>query len=371
MENKTVRLEIKEIAQDDDVFTFEGYLAVFNNVDFGGDRIEPDALDDWMKLAKANGEKSIPVFWVHRSSEPVGIMPIDDMRIDEKGLFVKGQLPKDDTFVSGRVIPQMKIGSVAKMSIGYETLECTDEKTEDAGWVTVLKKLYLFEGSLVPIAMNDEARVTGMKAVVAFSDLPLADRQRPWDADSALGRIREWAGIDDNDNGSLADPDIHRKYRKAFFWVELPESDKLGAYKLPFADIIDGKLTAVPRGVFAAAAAMRGARGGVFIPSNERPGVMRNIEKYYEKMGIESPFGKSFRIDDLACIDERNLEALLKQGARFSNKMAPAIVSAIKSAGLRDVAADLRDGDKTAEESKAEATFMAALEALTKQIGGK
>jgi hypothetical protein len=67
-------------------------------------------------------------------------------------------------------------------------------------------------------------------------------------------------------------------------------------------------------------------------------------------MGLESPFGKAFRIDDLSCVDERTLEKLFRKGARFSQKMAPAIISAIKSAGLRDEAlTDHRDGVEDAE----------------------
>ena len=299
MDKLIVPLEIKKLGEDDNNFTFKGHLAVFNNIDEGDDRIIPGAFKDFLVKSKQKKEEVVPIFWVHKSSEPVGIFPISEMSEDNKGLAVTGLMPKDDTFVSGRVIPQMRIGSVRKMSIGYDTKDF-----EMDGMIRNLLKVHLFEGSLVPLAMNDQATIIDFKAVVPFGDLPITDRARAWDATSALGRIREWAGMEDGDEGSLEDPDVQSKYQKAFFWYDRTDADLLGAYKLPFADIIDGKLTAVPRGVFAAAAAMQGARGGVFVPESDRPGIIRNIEKYYEKMGMESPFSKAFRLDDLNCVDE-------------------------------------------------------------------
>ena len=344
MDKIIVPLQIKKFDEDNDNFMFKGHLAVFNNIDAGYDKIIPGAFKEFLLESKEKKEETIPIFWAHKSSEPVGIFPIKDMSEDNKGLAVTGFMPKDDTFVKGRVVPQMRIGSVRKMSIGYDAI---DYKMD--GVVRNLEKIHLWEGSLVPLAMNDEARITDMKAVVAFGDLPLTDRSRSWDSNSALGRVREWAGMDNGEEESLQDPDVQDKYKKAFFYYDNEDADLLSAYKLPFADIIDGKLTAVPRGIFAAAAAMRGARGAVFMLDRDRPAVVRNIEKYYEKLGMESPFSKAFRLDDLSCIDERTLEKILKGGVRFSNKMAPAIISAIKSAGLRDVDTEgLRDEDKNA-----------------------
>lgn len=355
MDKVILPLEVKQFEQTEDNFTFEGHLAVFNNVDFGGDVIEPGAFSEFLEKTE---EKSLPIFWVHRSSEPVGIFPIEDIKEDEKGLSVKGIMPRNDTFVSGRVIPQMKIGSVGKMSIGYDVVD-----SEMDGNTRLLKKLNLWEGSLVPVAMNDEARITSMKAAVPFGDLPVADRQRPWDSDAAIGRIREWAGA--TEEGALLDPAVQEKYRRAFFWFDDADLDLFQSYKLPFADIIDGQLTAIPRGVFAAAGAVRGARGGVFLPSQDRPGVIRNIERYYDKMGLESPFAKAFRIDDLTCLDERTMEKIFRSGARFTAKLAPAIVSAIKLAGLRDEAKeDLRDGEKSAE------AILEKIDDVLTQIGG-
>lgn len=336
MERITRPLNIKGVGTSGENFTFEGHLAAFDNIDHDRDVIEKGAFIDWLNKSIEDKRDSIPVFWSHNSREPVGIFPISQMREDDKGLFVKGLLPRDDTFVTGRVIPQMKIGSVRKMSIGYAINDF-----EYKGDIRHLKSLNIWEGSLVALPSNDHAIITNFKSVTPFGNLPLADRQRPWDAEAAIGRVRQWAGV--VGQGDLADPDVQKRYRQAFFWYDGRDADLLGSYKLPFADIVDGRLQAVPRGVFAAAGAMRGARGGVDITYEERPAVINNIEKYYEKMEMESPFKEAFRLDDIAVIDERNLEAILKTGARFSNKMAKAIISALKSSGLRDANEGRRD----------------------------
>jgi hypothetical protein len=121
-------------------------------------------------------------------------------------------------------------------------------------------------------------------AVTAFQDLPLADRDREWDGDAAEKRVRKWAGAEDA-------PDA--KYRDAHVWYDADDKDEFGAYKLLIADVIDGRLTAVPRGVMAAGNVMQGARGGVDIPERDVDRVKNHLAKYYEKMGDTAPWERS------------------------------------------------------------------------------
>lgn len=357
MEKITLPFKVKQLDKDEKNFTFEGHLAAFNNIDHDGEIIKKGAFSKWLTKSKEESRENIPIFWAHNRVEPVGVFPLKYMVEDDKGLFVKGLMPKNDTFVSGRVIPQMEIGSIKKMSIGYRVVDYEINKDS-----TILKELQLWEGSLVALPANENASIISFKAITPFGDLPLADRQRSWDSESAIGRVRTWAGV--NSDGDLSDPDVQAKYKQAFFWYDSADSDLMGAYKLPFADIVNGRLTAIPRGVFAAAGAMRGARGGVYIPSDERPGVINNIERYYEKMGLESPFGKSFRIDDFTVHEERIFEKILRTGARFSSKNACAVLSAIKSAGLRDV---VLQGQRDVEE---DSELIGKLDSILLQIKG-
>jgi hypothetical protein len=120
-------------------------------------------------------------------------------------------------------------------------------------------------------------------SVTAFQDLPLADRDREWDSVAADKRVRKWADAED-------EPDA--KYRDAHVWYDKDKKDNFGAYKLLIADIVDGKLTAVPRGVMAAGAVMQGARGGVDLPEDEIDRVKSHLAKYYSKMDETAPWDR-------------------------------------------------------------------------------
>lgn len=120
-------------------------------------------------------------------------------------------------------------------------------------------------------------------SVTAFQDLPLADRDRDWDGDAADRRVRKWAGAEDEPN---------QKYRDAHVWYDSDKKQNFTAYKLLIADVVDGKLRAVPRGVMAAAAVMQGSRGGVNLPKNDVDRVKSHLAKYYAKMGETAPWDR-------------------------------------------------------------------------------
>ncbi|MDQ0372421.1 hypothetical protein [Cellulomonas humilata] len=118
-------------------------------------------------------------------------------------------------------------------------------------------------------------------AVTAFGDLPLADRDRAWDGDAAEKRVRAWAKAEDEPN---------EKYRDAHVWYDADAKENFTAYKLLIADVIDGRLKAVPRGVFAAAAVMQGSRGGVDVPDKDRDRIKSHLAKYYAKLDETAPW---------------------------------------------------------------------------------
>lgn len=117
--------------------------------------------------------------------------------------------------------------------------------------------------------------------VTQFQDLPLADRDREWDGDAADSRVRAWADAEEQPTTA---------YRDAHVWHDAPNDDEYGAYKLLIADVVDGRLVAVPRGVMAAANVVQGARGGLDIPEDDVPRVKGHLARYYEKMGDTAPW---------------------------------------------------------------------------------
>ena len=118
-------------------------------------------------------------------------------------------------------------------------------------------------------------------SVTAFQNLPLADRDREWDGSAAEKRVRAWAGAEDEPN---------KKYRDAHLWYDNDKKSNFTGYKLLIADVIDGQLMAVPRGVMAAAAVMQGSRGGIDLPRRDIDRVKSHLAKYYAKMGESPPW---------------------------------------------------------------------------------
>ncbi|ADP84469.1 hypothetical protein [Pseudofrankia inefficax] len=118
-------------------------------------------------------------------------------------------------------------------------------------------------------------------SVTPFKDLPLADRKRAWNGAAAEKRVRRWASAQDTPNS---------KYRQAHVWYDGQHKDEFTAYKLLIADVIEGELTVVPRGVMAAAAVMQGSRGGVNLPEADITRARNHLAKYYKKMGDDAPW---------------------------------------------------------------------------------
>jgi hypothetical protein len=118
-------------------------------------------------------------------------------------------------------------------------------------------------------------------AVTSFQDLPLADRDRTWDGAAAEKRVRAWAGAEDEPN---------EKYRDAHVWYDADNKDNFTAYKLLVADVIDGRLGAVPHAIIAAGNVMQGSRGGVDLPDRDVDRVKSHLAKYYAKMDRTPPW---------------------------------------------------------------------------------
>ena len=307
-EIKTFPFEVKQVDEANNYFTFNGYASTFGNIDLGDDIIVRGAFTN--TLAK---NSQVPILWQHQMTEPVGVSI--ELYEDDKGLFIKGNLPKEDTLVSGRIIPQMKVGSIREMSIGFFTKQSDMEKG-----VRLLKEIELFEVSLVTKAMNPQATVSGFKSFAGNTRLPLAPRDRAWDGTEAEKRIREYTK-------STEAPT--QDYRKYFMYFDGQAPELFGSYKLLYADIINGEPHIVPRAIFAIAGILEGARGGVNISDADKNRIKSVINQLYKRMADEfddesivSPLTKSFE-------SLKDIEQTLKAYG-FSNNEAKTLISKVK-----------------------------------------
>lgn len=148
--------ELKSV-DDDGVFT--GYGSVFHVQDSYREIVAPGAFA--ASLAGWQARKNLPpCLWQHNAAQPVG--PYLEMREDEYGLFVKGQLLKDDVALAREAYALMKAKVVTGLSIGYRVVK--EEHNNDTR-VTTLKEIDLWEVSIVTFPANDAARVEDVKSI--------------------------------------------------------------------------------------------------------------------------------------------------------------------------------------------------------------
>ena len=133
--------------------------------------------------------------------------------------------------------------------------------------------------SFNPLAWS--AQEDSSMGVSGASDIQLLnDRNAAWDGPAAEQRIQQWASSD----GSGAKETIDwSKYASVFFWKDPANLANFGGYKLLFADVVDGEVNAVWRGVATDAAIMQGSRGGVDMPDADRADVKTRIGGYYDR----------------------------------------------------------------------------------------
>ena len=128
-----------------------GYASIFGTADQGGDVVAKGAYANSLtRLARAG--RSVKMLWQHDPAQPIGVW--DDVREDEKGLFVSGRI-LDGVRKGGEALALLQAGALDGLSIGYRTVKA--EARGASG--RTLTEIDLWEVSLVTFPMLPEARV--------------------------------------------------------------------------------------------------------------------------------------------------------------------------------------------------------------------
>ncbi|SHO52860.1 prohead peptidase. Unknown type peptidase. MEROPS family U35 [Desulfopila aestuarii DSM 18488] len=197
--------EVKAIADDG---TFEGYGSVFHVEDSYRDVVAPGAFSKSLAGWRAKGSLP-PVLWQHSSAHPVG--PYLEMKEDGSGLWVRGQLLKDDVALAKEAYALMKAKAVTGLSIGYRTI--VDEFDRETG-ITTLKELDLWEVSIVTFPANDLARIENVKSITTVRDFEEFLRESGFSKSEALriasnGFERRESAAENAENKKLIEKSIH------------------------------------------------------------------------------------------------------------------------------------------------------------------
>lgn len=162
-------IELKFASTDEKEMLFEGYGAVFGNVDNGGDMIVKGAFRDTIREAKATG--SWPAMLSQHGGmglsaddmTPIGIWV--DMEEDEKGLFMKGKLAPTPRGTEMYTLMKMQPRpAISGLSIGYIPIKWKMRSTPEEPRRT-LEQVKLVETSPVTFPMNPKARVQAAKGL--------------------------------------------------------------------------------------------------------------------------------------------------------------------------------------------------------------
>jgi hypothetical protein len=149
-------LELKFTRLGDEVCVTDGtviagYASLFGVTDQGGDVVLPGAYGAGLKRLSARGG-SVKMLWQHDPAQPIGVW--DEIREDERGLWVKGRLlPEIERAREAAAL--IGAGAIDGLSIGYRTVAAE----KNAKGQRLLAELELWEVSVVTFPMLAQARV--------------------------------------------------------------------------------------------------------------------------------------------------------------------------------------------------------------------
>ena len=252
--------------------------------------------EELRKMAEEVDGREVPVYWEHVAADKaVGKAKVYWDEVN-KEIRYEAEIFDEDA------AEKIRNGLVKHVSLGadYETIDLVDG-------VIVPRNLHLREISLVAvpgipeagIALAESIRLKAVERAVQVHEADLAPLDRPWDKERAIASLRKWASRDGSGSKESID---WAKYRLGFAWYDERDPENFGSYKLPHHELIDGRFCTVWRGVAAAMAALFGARGGVNIPEEDRPGVYRHLAAHYKQFGKTPPSME--KLESLSKIDE-------------------------------------------------------------------
>lgn len=151
-EYKQMHFKMGEYNEEEGIFS--GYGAVFENIDSGGDIIEPGAFTKTL----AEGWERVKILALHNDCWlPIG-RPLE-LREDSNGLFLSAKV--SDTSMGKDIKVLLKDGVLNELSIGYDPTIFD----YDGDGIRHLREVKLWEVSIVTWAMNPEATITGYKSM--------------------------------------------------------------------------------------------------------------------------------------------------------------------------------------------------------------
>lgn len=166
MDVKSVHLSGIKAGPDDELPDgyFEAYASTFiREPDSYGDVVKRGAFADTIKDWAKSGN-TVPVLYGHDMADPFSnIGGAVELSEDDRGLLVKGQLDLENPKAM-QVYRLLKGRRLNQLSFAYDVLEDGIVDLGDEQKARELRKLKLYEVSLVPIGANQDTEVLSVKS---------------------------------------------------------------------------------------------------------------------------------------------------------------------------------------------------------------
>lgn len=145
-----------------DAGTISGYFSTYDRIpDSYGDVIAKGAFTETIQKRKESGHP-FPLCWNHDLNMIIGSVNPEDIEDTDKGPLMTASFFNSGLAQEKREI--VKSGVVYQFSFAYDILEAGPTELEDGTKANELRKLDLFEVSIVPIPANQNAVMTEVKA---------------------------------------------------------------------------------------------------------------------------------------------------------------------------------------------------------------
>lgn len=263
-----------------------------------------------------NRDLPLPLMWQthtderHKSSVVVG--RVLDITYTDQGALGTGdwfdpqdipQVRQTLALVSGRVIsPSIDLlpDLVADVILGEDGKPVVSYQRATIAGVT-LAPIAAFAGGtmlLGPLPGEDDDEEYGSFTLThtsSWRSMPVQRREAPFDADDAIQRILVWA--DGNDT----------RARSMFLWMDPKAAQGTrDRFLLPIGDIVAGKPALSFHAIYAAAALVSGAHGGLpSIPDSDKASLRNTISQIYQRLAgvfgdpaLEAPWDKRNKMPD-------------------------------------------------------------------------
>lgn len=160
MEHKYKEFALRKSSED--AGEISGYFSTYDRIpDSYGDVIAPGAFAESIQKRKESGHP-FPLCWNHDLNQIIGSVDPDNITDTDKGPLMTATF--FDTPLAQEKREIVKSGVVYQFSFAYDVLEAGPVTLENGTKANELRKLDLFEVSIVPIPANQNAVMTEIKA---------------------------------------------------------------------------------------------------------------------------------------------------------------------------------------------------------------